>query len=99
MTGSDGLTPASMVVVAPGVLSTELGSEQVMLNLADGTYYGLNEVGSEIWKRLQTPASVAEICEAIEEVFEVDDEVCFRDVVRLLDELIARGLVERRSST
>ncbi len=98
MTESHHVTPASVVVVAPGVLSTQLGSEHVMLNLSDGTYYGLDEVGSEIWTLLQSPTSVTGICRAIVDTFDVDDETCLRDVVRLLNELMARGLVEERVS-
>jgi hypothetical protein len=85
---------SAMVVVADDVLSSELGSEHVLLNLRDGTYYGLEDVGSHIWKMVQNPVSVAEICEAIVETHEVDPERCRRDVVKLLGELMERRLVE-----
>jgi hypothetical protein len=91
------LDAASTVVVAHDVLSTELGAEHVMLNLRDGTYYGLDEVGSAIWKLLQSPVTVAEICDAILDTYEVDADRCRRDVVRLLTELVERGLVEIRT--
>ena len=91
------LDAASTVVVAHDVLSTELGSEHVMLNLRDGTYYGLDEVGSAVWKLLQSPVTVAQICDAILDTYEVDADRCRRDVVRLLTELVERGLVEIRT--
>ena len=87
---------SAIVVVAQDVLSSELGSEHVMLNLRDGTYYGLEDVGSDIWKMLQKPVSVGEICGAILETREVDPERCRRDVVKLLGELVERRLVELR---
>ena len=66
---SDDTIPASAIVVVAGdVLSSELGSEHVLLSLRDGTYYSLEEVGGEIWKLLQTPTSVAEVCRAIVEM-------------------------------
>ena len=93
-----GLDLESIVVVAADVLSSRLGSEQVMLNLRDGTYYGLGDVGSEIWALLQQPITIGEICDAVVESYEVDAERCRRDVMRLVDDLIRRGLAERRSS-
>ena len=97
MTSASDLELASTVVVARDVLSTQLGSEQVMLNLRDGTYYGLDEVGAAIWNLLQRPIKVAEICDAIVEGYEVEAERCRRDVVRLLRELMEHGLVELRA--
>ena len=98
MTASPPLDAASTVVVAPDVLSTQLGSEHVMLNLRDGTYYGLDEVGSRIWMLLQTPIQVAGICDVIAGEYDVDADRCRADVFRLLHELMRRGLVEIRTS-
>jgi hypothetical protein len=97
MTAS-GLALDTVVVVASDVLSSRLGSEQVMLNLRDGTYYGLDDVGSEIWTMLQQPITIGEICDAVVESYDVDVTRCRSDVVRLLDDLIRRGLVELRVS-
>jgi len=97
MTAESKLDLSSTVVVAGDVLSSELGTEQVMLSLRDGTYYGLDEVGSEIWKLLQTPITVGEICRAIADNYDVEPERCRRDVVRLLGELLERRLVELRT--
>ena len=90
----DTIPASAMVVVAGDVLSSELGSEYVLLNLRDGIYYGLEDVGSHIWRLVQKPVSVAEICDAIVETHEVDPERCRRDVVKLLGELVERRLVE-----
>lgn len=96
---TDRTIPASAIVVAASdVLSSELGSEHVLLNLQDGTYYGLEDAGGEIWKLLQTPIAVAEICRAIVETYDVDPERCREDVVRLLGDLVERRLVEIRSA-
>ena len=82
--------------MANDVLSSELGSEHVLLNLRDGIYYGLEDVGSDIWKMLQKPVPVGDICGAIFETRDVDPERCRRDVLKLLDELVERHLVELR---
>jgi Coenzyme PQQ synthesis protein D (PqqD) len=87
---------SAIVVAANDVLSSELGAEHVLLNLRDGIYYGLEDVGSDIWKMLQKPVPVGDICNAIYETRDVDPERCRRDVLKLLDELVERHLVELR---
>ena len=83
-------------VIAKEVLATELGAEFVMLNLADGIYYGLDEVGGEIWKLLATPVTAADICRAIAASFDVEPDQCHADVQKLLESLASRGLIEVR---
>ena len=91
------LSDAATVVVADDVLASELGSEFVMLNLKDGIYYGLEDVGGEIWKLVQKPITVGDICSALVSGYDVDPERCRRDVVTLLGDLLARGLVQIRN--
>ena len=88
------LSASTTFVVAKEVLATELGSEFVMLNLADGIYYGLDEVGGEIWKLLATPVTAAEICRAISSSFDVEPDECRADVQQFLESLASRGLIE-----
>ena len=87
---------SATVVVAGDVLASELGSEFVMLNLQDGTYYGLDGVGADIWKLLQKPIAVAEICRVLVFEFDVEPDRCRTDVLKLINDLVARGLVEVR---
>lgn len=91
------ITTSAIVVIAADVLSSELGAEHVLLNLREGTYYSLEDVGGAIWKLLQAPVSVAEICRAIVDTYDVDPERCQRDVVRLLGVLCEHQLIELRS--
>jgi hypothetical protein len=88
---------SSTVVVAADVLSSELGAEHVLLHLGDGMYYGLEAVGSEIWKLVQRPITVAEICRVISDLHEVDSARCRADVIRLLDEMAERRLIDVRT--
>ncbi len=65
----------------------------VILNLKDGVYYGLNEVGGRIWQLIQEPVTVYEIQEILLQEFDVDADQCYQDVVTLLRELASRGLI------
>ena len=88
------LSDEAVVKASPDQVSSEVDGETVSLNLRSGVYYSLNAVGSRIWQLLQESRSVRDIRAAIEREYEVDAERCERDVLRLLNELDAKGLIE-----
>ncbi len=98
MTTESTITDSATVAVAPDVLGSELGSEVVMLSLRDGTYYGLDEVGAEIWRLIQTPRTVGHIVASLVETFDVDARQCRTDVISLVAALRDRQLVEVRDA-
>jgi coenzyme PQQ synthesis protein D (PqqD) len=55
--------------------------------------YTLNDVGSRVWALLETPRSVEEIVAALCEEYDAPREQVTSDLVELLDELQANGLV------
>lgn len=83
----------SHVVVVREQVTSHLGDESVILSLNDGMYYGLNSLGTRIWGLLDRPRPVREICEMIQEGYEVGPAECEQAVLALLRDLIARGLV------
>jgi predicted RecB family endonuclease len=81
------------VEAADDLLASEFGSEVVILDLRDGVYYSLDDVGARIWNLLRQPVTVAAIRDDIVAEFDVEPTRCERDIRVLLDELISRGLV------
>jgi hypothetical protein len=88
------VTTNSIVVAAQDQVSSDLAGEAVILNLATGMYYGLDDVGARIWGLLQQPCSVNMIRDAIVGEYEVDPDHCERDLLALLQELAAAQLIE-----
>lgn len=86
----------SIVVVSNDQISSNLSGEAVILNLNSGVYFGLNEVGASIWNLLQKPISVGEIRDAMVEEYEVEIAQCEQDLLSLLENLLAAGLIEVR---
>ena len=76
------------------VMATEIDGEAVLMHVSSGVYYGLNEVGALIWRRMAGDVSVADLCEAVLEEYEVPRDVCRRDVVTLLEQMAEAGLVD-----
>lgn len=76
-------------------ISSELGGETVILNHAEGVYYGLDEVGTFVWQLLQqAPASFDALKDSIMATFDVDEQTCVQDLQELLNQLMHEKLVE-----
>ena len=78
----------------PAVASSEVDGEITLLDPRSGLYFGLEDVGAEVWRLLAEPRSVAELCDALLAEYDVSQGECEADVSGLLGELVARGLVE-----
>ena len=84
---------SATVEPSPEVLVQELEGEAVLLNLASERYFGLDDVGTRIWQHLSTYGRLDRVCEAMQDEFDVDAEILRADVLRLVEELIAAGIV------
>lgn len=93
MTASPVLDASARVSATPEQVSCELEGEAVILSLADGVYYGLDPVGALVWGLMDRPRSVAELVDAVVAEYEVDAATAERDLLVLLGEMAARGLV------
>ena len=88
------LSRSSKIVVSKDVVSCDLGGETAMLDMKEGIYYGLNEMGTIIWEYIQEPITLQEIVDKILVEYEVDEETCYRDLVELVEEMSKNGLVK-----
>ena len=77
-------------------LSATLDDEAVLLQSEAGMYYGMNEVATLLWERLEEPATVGALRDALLSEFDVDAAVAHRDLQRFLADVEATGLVEIR---
>jgi Coenzyme PQQ synthesis protein D (PqqD) len=82
-----------IVSATQGQISSDLAGEAVILDLASGVYYGLNEVGARIWHLIQSPQTIGAIRHILLQEYDVDDEVCTQDLLQLLQELQTAGLL------
>jgi len=84
----------TVVVAAQAQISSDLGDETVILNLKNGMYFGLDQVGTRIWKLIQQPQSVTTLCNTLIAEYDVTAAQCELDVVALLWELATAELIE-----
>lgn len=81
------------VTIPTQVMARTVGDETVILDLASGTYYGLDPVGARIWQLLADGKSLGEVCDVMFGEYDVAREVLEGDILRLTEELNAKGLV------
>lgn len=84
----------STVVASKDQVSSDLGEEIAILDLKEGVYYGLDEVGARVWELIQTPITVGAIRDSLVEEYDVEPDRCERDVLALLQRLVDQGLIE-----
>ncbi len=87
-------TFTAKISIGDSVLYQELEDEIVLLNMANQEYYGLNDVGAEMWKSLMEAGNVAEAGDRLAAKYAVDDAVIRADLETLVRNLIAAGLVK-----
>lgn len=83
----------AIIKASPNQAATELDGEAVILNLENGVYYGLDEIGTYIWGLLQTPHTFGDLVDLLLEEYEIDRETCQRDVQALLVDMHSHGLI------
>lgn len=76
------------------MLSTEVDGEVVMMDMENGLYFGLDAVGTDIWRRLEQPMTVAQLVTGLSATYAADAGIIERDVSALLLRMAEHGLVE-----
>ncbi len=94
---STSITFSTIAKVVSDQVSTKLEDETVILHLKDGIYFGLNQVGTRIWNLLEVYRSVGEIRDTLLEEYEVEPAQVEGDLLELVKELHAKGLIEIKS--
>jgi len=74
-------------------LEAKVDGELIAMDIERGTCYGLNRVGSHVWEHMRSPITVDELCGRLESEYEVDGLTCRSQVMDLLLELEAEGLI------
>jgi hypothetical protein len=74
-----------------------VGDEVVALDVRASEYVAVDGAGTELWARLASPVSAAELAIWMAEHYGIDVDRARQDVEVFLDELNARDLLERVS--
>jgi hypothetical protein len=83
----------AVVSHSPGIVVGDMDGEKVMLNIEEGKYYALDRIGSRIWELVETPRTVEDLVAVLVGEYDVEKDKCQYDVLALLNQLYAQGLV------
>lgn len=79
--------------ISPDVTSRALDPEVVILDLASGTYFGLDPVGARVWQLLSDGKTIAEVYDLLLSEFCVSRDVLEQDVLNFLSDLEKKRLI------
>ncbi|MDP9034027.1 MAG: PqqD family protein [Myxococcota bacterium] len=81
--------------MAADVRFRQIDDEIVIVDLAGGEYFALNNVGAKIWQALAAGETPSQIAVALGLQYGVAPETVLRDCLDLVGELLACGLARR----
>lgn len=76
------------------VLAAPVRSELVMMSVSTGRYFGLDDIGNDIWQRLETPRTFGALVEALCADYAAERATIAEDVRKLLLEMAAHNVVK-----
>lgn len=75
-------------------IASAVGDETVILQLKNGTYFGLDAIGTRIWQLLKDGTSPAQIVALLGEEYDVAPDALEADVRRLLGEMRDNDIID-----
>ena len=84
---------ATLIHRTASVLTAEIDKQIVMMDVESGRYLGLDDIGSVIWQRLETPRTFGELIDGLVADYDADRSVIADDVRKLLLDMAAHDVV------
>ncbi len=76
-------------------MEADIGNELVALEPEAGNCFGFNEVATSVWRSLAEPKSFDQLRNELLEEYDVDGEQCSRELRLLLEDMVAKRLLEK----
>ena len=87
------IADTTIISRSPSVITAEVDGEVVMMSIEQGQYFGLDDIGSDIWKRLDAPCAFADLIDRLAADYEADRASIAADVRALLETMAERDVV------
>lgn len=82
------------IIFADTVFAQEVDGEMVLLDMNSENYFGLDDVGTDIWKAIEEKKVLKDVLKRLLEQYDVEEEVLQNDLITFVEKLQERGLVE-----
>ncbi|MGD8813687.1 MAG: PqqD family peptide modification chaperone [Anaerolineales bacterium] len=80
-----------------GVAAKVMDGEAIMINLANGMYYSMDQAGGLVWELIEAGLTLGEIAKTVSQHYEVTLDQALQDIQHLVEELLAEDLVKERT--
>ena len=84
--------------MSPEVLLQEVGGEAVLLDLKSECYFGLDEVGTRIWRLLEVNGDLGVLHSTLLAEYDVEPSRLESDISDLVSRLLDAGLISVEST-
>ena len=87
-------TVNTRISISDNVVSADLDGEAVLLNIETGVYFGLDQLGTEIWKGIEDGEGEDDIFARLLKEYDVEPGQLRSDLSDFLRQLAQRGLID-----
>lgn len=84
----------SKIVRSENFIAATVDDDIVMMSIEKGSYFSLDDIGSQIWEKMFEPILVSNLCAQLISQFNVEQAQCETDVLAFLSELAAEDMVQ-----
>lgn len=92
------LSLESTVASSRGQIASGGPGEKILLHVESGACFRLNTVGARVWELIEASVKVCDVLGSLLEEYDVPEAECGRDLLRLLEELQGKGLIDVSSA-
>jgi len=79
--------------LAQDILFQELGDEAVFLSMKNDHYYGLDQIGTKMWRLLTEQGDIESVVQRLVHEYETDEATLRRDITDLIEKMTRAGLI------
>lgn len=90
----NGICSESIIRRNEDLLSSDIDGEIVMMSIENGSYYGVNPIGSRIWDIVRNPVKVSDIISVLLKEYDVSKDICEKDVLTFLNTLYNERIIQ-----
>ena len=83
----------TVVAQSPELVSTNIEGQTALLSILNGTYYGMDRVGSRVWALIERPRAVSAVVDQLLQEFAVERATCEQHVLDFLQKLADADLL------
>jgi hypothetical protein len=87
------IADTTVISRSTSVLTAEVDGEVVMMSIEQGRYFGLDDIGSDIWRRIEPPCSFVALIDGLAADYDADRATIAADVQTLLSRMVAQDVV------